>query len=241
MGASDVGIKRMECFSTIRKLHDYLDRTLPITEQREMGVHLDECRECGDAYREQARLRRIMLRIPVRKPPQDLTTNLRVIASRERVRREQRINWRAMIDNWTWRFKLCLDNIMRPFALPVAGGVVSTVMLFSVFMPNLAQPRVIHVTNDVPTMLTTEATVKAMAPIGISYGDVLIDIEIDENGRMKDYAVVGGQQYLQNEEIRRAIENNLLFTEFNPATTFGQPAPGKIRLSIRSSRIEVKG
>ena len=46
---------------------------------------------------------------------------------------------------------------------------------------------------------------------------------------------------LQSPGIRRNIESSLLFTKFTPATTFGQPMSGKIRLSFRNSSINVKG
>ena len=32
--------------------------------------------------------------------------------------------------------------------------------------------------------------------------------------------------------VRRSLENMLLFTEFTPATAFGQPTAGKIRLYL---------
>jgi hypothetical protein len=46
-----------------------------------------------------------------------------------------------------------------------------------------------------------------------------------------------------NIEVRRSVERTLLFTEFTPATSFGQAIPSKLRLSLRrgASAITVKG
>jgi len=96
-------------------------------------------------------------------------------------------------------------------------------------------------TADVPTMLTTEATLKGTSPFAVSGDEIVVDITIDDQGRMIDYRVVGGCKVLDNQALRRRLENMLLFTEFTPATTFGQPVAGRIRVSLRSSQIDVKG
>jgi hypothetical protein len=67
-----------------------------------------------------------------------------------------------------------------------------------------------------------------------------VDLQLDDQGRFFDFTIVSapGQQ---NEKLRRSIENSLLFTEFWPATTFGRGVAGTIRISFRSSRIDVRG
>jgi hypothetical protein len=50
-----------------------------------------------------------------RVPPSGLTTSLRVLASRERQRR--------LGADWPGRLRLFAANLMRPLALPLAGGV----------------------------------------------------------------------------------------------------------------------
>jgi hypothetical protein len=43
--------------------------------------------------------------------------------------------------------------------------------------------------------------------------------------------------------VRRSVERTLLFTEFTPATSFGQAVPSKLRISLRrgAAAINVKG
>jgi hypothetical protein len=90
-------------------------------------------------------------------------------------------------------------------------------------------------------MLTTQAAVKLTAPVSFDdAGDVIVDVGIDGDGRMIDYKIVSGS-YPNDEALRRSIAGVLLLTRFTPATSFGQPVEGRLRLSLRSSHIDVKG
>jgi len=179
-------------------------------------------------------LSRALRSLPRRLPPLSLTSSLRVLASRERSRIANR--GIAGMD----RLRLFADNLMRPLALPFAGGVFSTVVLFSMWLVPTYPVRGSS-SFDVPTILTTEATVKLTGPIGASGGEVIVDVVIDGQGRMVDYTIVSGHSVLNNDSLRRNIENILIFTEFTPATSFGQPMSGRVRLQLGSSRIDVKG
>ena len=72
--------------------------------------------------------------------------------------------------------------------------------------------------------------------------DCLIEVTVDNQGRMNNYRVLNGQRHPP--ELRRHIENSLLLTQFKPATSFGQPtAGGRLLLWFRASSIgiDVKG
>lgn len=184
------------------------------------------------------RLSRMLRNLPRRMPPPDLTSRLRVAASRERLR--------VMGSNIVFRDRLRLffDNLMRPLALPFAGGIFSTVLLFSMCMMPMYS---VHAssTSDVPTILRTDAEVLVTSPIAsppmvTTPGDVIVDLTIDPEGRMIDYKIVSGNVGY-NEALRRSIEGTLLMTRFVPATSFGQPVEGRMRLSLRTSYIDVRG
>ena len=139
-----------------------------------------------------------------------------------------------MLEYWASRFRLVVDNLMRPLAVPFTGGLASAIFLFGLLVPNLGFLR--SDLNDVPTPLSTEAGVESVADIGPkSRGggdDTLVEVKIDGQGRMVDYYVPHGQ-------MTSELGNMILFTTYTPARMFGQPAPGKI--VIRRSRIVVKG
>lgn len=180
-------------------------------------------------------LSRALRTLPRRVPPPGMTASLRVVASREQRRR---VYGRSL--EFLDRLHLFFDNLMRPLALPFAGGVFSTLVLFSMWLVPLYPLRGSN-TVDVPSILTTEAAVKLTAPVPFDDADdVIVDVTIDGDGRMVDYKIVSGNPH-DDAALRRSIAGVLLLTRFTPATSFGQPVEGRLRLSLRSSHIDVKG
>jgi hypothetical protein len=172
--------------------------------------------------------------LPARTPPPGLRTSLRVLASRERQRLlSKQINWRD-------RLHLRVTNLMRPLALPFAGGLFSTVALFSICLVPMYPVRADD-SSDIPTGLRTEAFVKSTAPLAGSCGEVVVDVTVDESGRMVDYKVVSGFNVLTSAQIRRSLENRLIFTTFEPGTQFGHATSGTLRLYFRNSEVDVQG
>jgi hypothetical protein len=178
--------------------------------------------------------------LSVKVPPAELRTSLLVLASRERQRRLERRDLGTIWKSWQDRTQLFFENVVRSVALPFAGGVCSTLVLFSMFVVP-AYPLLTRGDADVPTVLNTPVSVKSIAPFSVGDTDVVVDVVVDEQGRMTDYAVVAGAGVLANPQMRRRLENALVFSNFTPATTFGQPMVSKMRLWFRSSRIDVRG
>jgi hypothetical protein len=135
------------------------------------------------------KLRRALRMMPVPVPPADLSTKLRVIASREHQRRRVRSSWAGIWENFKQNSRLWISNLMRPLAIPTAGGFVSASLLFGVLAPSLAVPGVAARANDIPTMLYTEASVKYFIPVGFEPDDLVVEITVDEHGRMMDYSI----------------------------------------------------
>lgn len=176
---------------------------------------------------------RALRNLPRRMPPAALGTSLRVLASRER----SNVYGRGIV--FMDRARMLFENLMRPLALPFAGGVFSAIVMFSMWLsPTYRMPA--STALDVPTVLTTAAAVKQAAPISATAGDVVVDIVVDGDGRMIDYRIVSGGGP-NDAALRRNIEGFLLLTQFTPATAFGRPVEGRLRISLRSSHIDVKG
>jgi hypothetical protein len=185
-------------------------------------------------------LRCVLRTLPSHMPPIDLTTKLRVIASREGQRRKARVSWSARWRAAQQDLRLLVNNLMRPLAIPTAGGFVSALLLFGVLAPSLAIPRVQARTNDIPTVLYTNASVKNFLPIGFEGNDdLVVEITVDERGKLVDYSFPNSDS--TRTHMHRTIENQILFTEFTPATRLGQPMSGKVKITFVSSRIDVKG
>ena len=205
-----------------------------------MTAHVDSCSACSDAVNEYRRLRHGLRSLPARVPSPILTTSLQVIASHERARRVVRLNFASSFRAWRDGVRIMLKNMMQPLALPVAGGLASALLLFAVLVPDLTfDLHPIH--SDVPTGLFTDASVKDVVWPTIGDTELVVDLTVDDQGRLTDYSIVSGGSLLRDETMRRHFESSLLLTQFTPATTFGQPTSGKTRVFFRTSRIDIKG
>jgi hypothetical protein len=180
-------------------------------------------------------VRRAVKSLPEPVPPAELQTRLRVVASREAARRRalaHRGYWLAELRGWC-------GALMRPLAIPTAGGFASALVLFAMLAPSLIVREVANAqaVEDVPTVLYTDPTVKSYLPMSYEGHDVVVDVSVDVQGRLLDYAVSG----TNSPAILKSIQSHLLTMHFNPATTFGQPTSGRVRIFFRTSRIDVKG
>ncbi len=214
-------------------MSSYLDSRLPEPDRSYVARHLAECGACAARYEDAVELRRSLRSLPMAPAPARLVTDLRILASKEILRRRRMGSLSAFLRYWIEQCRLPIDNLMRPLALPAAGGLVSAMFIFLMLIPSLAFLR--DSTNDKPTALYTEASVISIADFAShSKGsdDTLVEVKIDGSGHMVDYRVLQGQ-------MTSEIGNLLLFTTFTPATMFLQPTAGTI--VIRRSQIVVKG
>jgi len=235
MDATNRLSERMTCKHVQYSLSAHLDGCLSVGERQAVSEHLAGCPECRLRTRGLAQVRAAVGSLPPAVPPPHLNSALRVMASRERTRRLARQHpFREFAD----RFRLWADNLMRPLAIPLAGGLISAMLLFSMLMPSLAFPH--NSSNDVQVALFTQPAVKAQNPFALPDEDFVVEVIIDGQGRMIDYTITQGPSVVKNSELRRAIENKLLFMEFTTATAFGKPRFGKMYLSFNRTNITVK-
>lgn len=176
--------------------------------------------------------------LPPRVPPSGLNTSLRVIASRERQRMIQGRGVRQICTAWLDRMRVSSQQLLRPLALPAAGGVFSATVLFSMWLVP-TYPLRAKILADIPTNLTTSVdpsvdVTKGSSGVGLT-DSVLVDVEVDDEGRFVDYQVVRGASAVSDPTTRRRMENLLWFTKFAPATSFGTPMAGRVRVLLLPS------
>lgn len=230
----------MKCHRVQRSLSSYCDDRLSGQERQEIFSHLAVCQDCASVSERLFHLRAALRNLPSLPVPSHLTTSLQVLASRERAQQLHRAGLGGSLAYFVSHARLWLDDIMRPIALPFAGGFLSAVVLFCIMLPVFAPPENSG-SQDVPTMLSTEAAFASMGPFGLSDEDIVVDVTVDEQGRVVDYSTPSGARWVKDPEVKRSVENSLLFTVFTPGTSFGQPVSGKIRITLRRSEIDVKG
>jgi hypothetical protein len=228
----------MSCENEQELISLLFDGRLPETERENALAHTVVCRECGALFaslQTQRAIMRTMAQAPV---PEALATRLSVLASHERERQLARVSVRERVRRLAVNINLAFDNLMRPVALPLAGGVVSTVLLFCLMMPSLSfshdtggddfstGPRGSIVTNPYDQGADEDAAdfplFAAPSQPKSDYVNI-VNLTIDESGRVADWSVVRGQ-------VTDEMKTIILLGRFEPATTFGVPTSGTIQV-----------
>jgi len=144
----------MSCDQVGALISELLDRRIAVDQRGDVLQHLAECRTCRGRFEAFERVRAgfsSMRSVPV---PARLSAQLRIAASKERLRVVSRGSFAQWMQHWGESARLTIDNLMRPLAVPFAGGVLSAFVLFSSLVPSLAFQR--DYRNDVPIMLFTD-------------------------------------------------------------------------------------
>jgi len=225
----------MSCQTVRNSISEFLDRRLAGDERIRVAEHLAQCRPCAAHLEELSELRERLMNQPLAPVPQRLQTQLLVIASRERARRSSSGRLPLPFRSWIPRARLTVDNLMRPLALPFAGGLFSAIALFSMLVPTFNfRP---SVRNDVPIGWYTAATLVQVAPF-INNDETVVELYIDDKGQAMDYAV---QRGTLSPELQSDLTKMMFSSRFTPATWFGQPTNGKVLVSFRRVHYVVRG
>jgi hypothetical protein len=226
----------MSCEKVQKSMSGFLDRVLGEEDTVSVTEHLAQCRECEERLEAMTDLRTDVRRLPMETPPVRLTSQLRVIASHERMRRLARRSVSSVLRHWCEQLRLTTDNLMRPLALPFAGGLLSAMVIFGMLVPTLNFRH--DFGHDVPTAFYTDPSLAEVSPFDFTTDDVLVEFMVNEKGQIIDYSVSQGKLTAQ---LQRVINDMILYSTCNPATLFGQPTSGRMIVTFRRSQIDVKG
>jgi len=230
----------MDCLQVQWMLSAFLDGRIVESERRLLEEHLESCAECEARHADLVAVRTALQVAPVQKVNRQLALSLRSLASREAARRRRRVDFHAQVHDLTERLTFWASGLMKPLALPAAGGIATAVLLFMAGMTNFQGIISAPQPGDVPTILATEAQLKSTL-LDTAPEEINVDVLVDEQGRVIDYSLPKSLDLVARQELKRVIGNSLLFTQFHPATTFGQPTSGWVRVTFRRTQLEVRG
>ena len=219
----------MKCTEAISYFSLYLDGALNGSQMRMVSEHLKTCAECSGNYKSLIRTQSLVAGLGRKPAPPELALRLKVALSQERsVTFERRLQG----------LLVRLENAVNLFMLPASAGLVSAVVMFGILIGFFAIPARVSANSDVPTSLYMPPRL-ASAPFSnaIAAGSpVVIEAYVDASGRLQDYRIIAGED---TQEVRKQLDRSLIFTVFEPAVSFGQPASGKIVISF--ANVDVKG
>jgi Putative zinc-finger len=228
------------CSQARSEFSDFLDSRLTGHEMQRITAHLEKCADCSREFEAERRmLNALALLGPVSgeaKEPEDMVLRIRVAISQERAQ-SQRSVLTGM--EMTWR------NSVGPFLLQLSAGFASAVLLLgtvAVLVGMFAQPERASAQDEPLGMATAPRFLYTWEPsadsdeIGTKTGPVVVEVYVNDSGRVYDYRIVNGPTDAQT---RAEVENMLLFSVFEPARFFGQPVRGLKVLSF--SGVSVRG
>jgi hypothetical protein len=224
----------MNCESVQSLYTRLLNDGFPEQARRSVSSHISQCEEC-ERFCEDLRFSRSTLqRLPVLAVPRNLTSKLRVIASYDRERRQGAGEFSSPAQRWLTRARLTLKDLMRPLALPAAGGLLSSVLFFSILVNTFAvqMPGI----DDIPISNFTQVRVDSLTPFGFTGCNMTVELTVDKTGRVIGFSVPNGT--VSTEELKQ-LGNLILFSSFSPAVADGQPRSGKV--VVKTLRINVQG
>jgi hypothetical protein len=236
----------MSCDNVQELISPLIDRQIPAGERETVLAHLKSCRQCGAHFEAIQNLRSAMGEMNRAPMPADLSSSLRVMASHERARQVSRASVSSRVRYWTDRAQLWFDNLMRPVAVPFAGGLLSAVVLFSALVPSLTIQHEfadsgLYNTDPYGQVVVLDSTgayasggSADLPRIEPTYAENPDDanvvwLAINENGKVQDYKVAKGR-------LTSDMQNIIMISKFSPATFLGLPTPGLIKMVQRSSR-----
>ena len=203
----------MSCQTVRRSISEFLDRRLPGPERARVADHLASCPECAAHRDDLAANRSAMLGLPNVPVPTHLQVRLQVLASHERSRWNSIGTLPAAMRTAAENLRLAADNLLRPVALPFAGGLLSALLLFGIVVPTFGFRPIVR--NDVPIQLYTSATLVDAASFGMSSDGTVVSLAIDDKGQAMDYSVVRGTI---SPELQSDIAKMMVFARFSPAS-----------------------
>ncbi|MBZ5576695.1 MAG: zf-HC2 domain-containing protein [Acidobacteriia bacterium] len=232
----------------------FLDRILADPERDGVSAHLETCPACNARFQSLQSTRAALRSIDRVPMPAGLAMQLRVLASHERSRQLARASYSARFRFWAERSELLFENLMRPLALPFAGGLLSALLLFGMLVPSLSFRHNFHddlrlsIASDPdgrlveslpgpgsPTWLWTGDSPRMESADFVGSGDeTVLELTIDETGRVADYQVSRGR-------LTPEMQSIILFSRFTPATFNGKNTWGKTQLSFHARRRNVRG
>jgi anti-sigma factor RsiW len=240
----------MKCNTVRTKLAGYLDDAMTggarVEERVQISQHLEACNVCREELQKFRKLSVMLSRVPKNVPPADLAVRIKVAAAQA----QHSQGWQSRLQRMKDRAEILLDNVFRPLSVPATGGFFSAILVFVLVLQMIVPGTTVRaVQNDVALNLMRPAELVTLSDYPQSWAPeqqdvelslpqgLLVDVTVDSHGQMTDYQILSGPA---SQEVRRHLDQMLLFSRFSPMLSFGRPtAGGHVVLSF--SAVHVRG
>lgn len=220
----------MNCAEVRSRLGEHLDGRRAGSATPGLESHLECCPSCRHEHAALRNTQQLVAALGRRPAPPELALRIRLAVMQQRDRTFAR-RLRA--------YGVRVENALNTFMVPATAGLVTSAISFGLFVGFFAAPPPVPAALDVPTVLYMPprlGSASVSASPRVSTGPIVVEISVDENGRLQDYRIVSGED---TPLVRRELDRSLMLAHFEPAISFGQPTPG--RLVVTFDNVNVKG
>ena len=226
----------MNCHRARSLFSCYLDGAVSGRQMQAIAEHLGECLACRSEYAAWRRTQQLVASLGQKPAPAELSLRLKVALSQAATQGTQH-RWQG------WQVRI--ENLADAFVLPATAGLISAIIFFGVLIGFMAMPTHLSAArDDVPTLLYTPPRLQALpSNLGLESESaansepLVVETTVDANGRVQDYRIISGPANAR--ALRPQLNNIMIFTTFQPATTFGVPTSGRAVLAF--AKINVGG
>ena len=240
----------MKCSTVTTRLAGYLDDAVANVagsrERGEMREHLESCADCRQELQRYRKLAVLLASTPRVLPPSDLAVRIKVAAAQAKETQDWRNRWQRFRD----RMEVLTENTFRPISVPATGGFFSAILVFALVLQMMVPGISVQaVENDVPLTIMQPAELISLSDFPESWAPeqhetelslphgLLIDVTVDARGQMVDYQILSGPS---SQDLRRQLDQMLLFSRFRPMRSFGRPTSGG-HVVLSFSAVRVRG
>jgi len=221
----------MKCSVAKKLMSSYVDGCVSRSQLAQMNEHVRACMECAAHFASMQRMQSLVGSLGRKTAPPELALKLRVALSQE-MANTRRSRLEMLRVRW--------ENAFNATMIPATAGLLTTFIIFGLLISFL-YPIQVRASNDVPTVLYTPAQLQS-TPFELSVGDtsaesLVVEAYVGPDGRVQDYRILSAPEDAQS--ILPQLKNMLIFTTFQPATSFGQPTSGRVILTF--SKVQVRG
>ena len=221
----------MHCTWTKERLAAYRDGELRGFGRELVRLHLRLCKDCYDEYDFVEHVSSPLRALQSPELPPTLNTQIRSTLSLELARGSR----------WRWQLgqlRAALRESLRPMAVRALGGALSALVLFGALMPDLWAVRGLAA-DDIPVTymarrLVSAPTLHEPGPYAMPPNTTVL-VYVDMRGGAYKFDLPDDQK--TDRKLRAEVARALLFTEFEPATVFGQPVAGRVLLTFTSCTV----
>ena len=218
----------ISCDAALELISPFIDSVVSAEQADSLRAHLSDCQRCRRELQSLVSLRTVMAGVEPFPVPEDLQLETRIKLSHARSR-NARVWWQNR-----------LDNVFKPFAIPAVMGVVVTLLGFGILFGGLSSGVVAQELRPVAVIYQqpqgTDLTIKRLRNAQAPLLDQAFSIqgEINDEGQMDAYSVIGGTRSHGNDQW---LQELVLFSQWKPATTYwGLPVRSRVILSCVTVR-----